>query len=610
MGITVNTNVPSLTSQRNLLKTSDSQSVSLQRLSSGYRINSAKDDAAGLAISDRMTSQIRGLNQAVRNANDGISLSQTAEGALQETTSILQRMRELSIQSANDTNNASDRASLQDEVNQLQSELNRIAETTQFNNTNLLDGTFGIAKFHVGALANQVINLGTGDARGTTLGAFQSFVEGSADLGYVNNYDGEDITVNGAKGAATIALDKTSTAKEVASQINAAHGDTGVSANARTVINLSNIQANRDYKLEITSNGYSGTVSATVNKTGDLQDLVDSINDQSNRTGVFASLNNRRDQIMLVDHDGDSVELRRTDTNEASWTLNVQHSDENTGTIQLSEYKNDPEDRIVYEEINPEDIEEGEESEAVEREQRVVSGVDGEEIALYYGDRVLNIDGSVVRDPETNKPKFWAVNEEGLRVYKNPFEEDSETYLVKGSLYENADGVEMEFKPTAAMDQYGITVGDTRVEENLATIRGHVLLEGSKNFSANYEGIGGNVLNKYDKTTQSAMIEPVNDINITTQEGANASISVIDMSISKIDEIRSNLGASQNRFQATISNLTNVSENVSASRSRIMDSDFAKETAELAKSQILQQAGLAMLSQANQLPQAALTILG
>jgi flagellin len=154
MAITINTNVASLNAQRNLNNSQAALNNAMQRLSSGLRINSAKDDAAGLAISDRMTSQIRGLNQAARNANDGISLAQTAEGALQESTNILQRMRELAVQSANDTNSASDRSSLQAEVNQLKQEMDRIAGTTEFNGKKLLDGTMTTAQFQVGANAH------------------------------------------------------------------------------------------------------------------------------------------------------------------------------------------------------------------------------------------------------------------------------------------------------------------------------------------------------------------------------------------------------------------------------------------------------------------------
>ena len=171
MALTINTNVASLNAQRNLGATQNNLAKSMQRLSSGLRINSAKDDAAGLAISDRMTAQIRGLNQAARNANDGISLAQTAEGALQESTNILQRMRELAVQSANDTNTGSDRQSLQAEVDQLISELDRIASTTQFNGKTLLDGSLSNAQFHVGANANQTISFSVGDARASKMGS-------------------------------------------------------------------------------------------------------------------------------------------------------------------------------------------------------------------------------------------------------------------------------------------------------------------------------------------------------------------------------------------------------------------------------------------------------
>ncbi len=174
MALTINTNVASLNAQRNLGTSQSALSKSMQRLSSGLRINSAKDDAAGLAISDRMTAQIRGLNQAARNANDGISLAQTAEGALQETTNILQRMRELAVQSANDTNTSSDRTSLQAEVSSLIAEIDRIAETTSFNGKVLLDsgqtGALGSAIFHVGANADQTITVEVDDATASALG--------------------------------------------------------------------------------------------------------------------------------------------------------------------------------------------------------------------------------------------------------------------------------------------------------------------------------------------------------------------------------------------------------------------------------------------------------
>ena len=168
MASTINTNLNSLTAQRNQSKSQNDLSTAINRLSSGLRINSAKDDAAGLAISERFTSQIRGLNQAVRNANDGISLAQTAEGALASSGGILQRVRELSVQSANASNSASDRKAIQAEVGQLLSELDRVSTTTEFNGQKLLDGSFGSATFQVGANANQTITATTGNFRTST----------------------------------------------------------------------------------------------------------------------------------------------------------------------------------------------------------------------------------------------------------------------------------------------------------------------------------------------------------------------------------------------------------------------------------------------------------
>ncbi len=645
MPVIVRTNVPSLTAQRNLLGTGDKMATALQRLSSGFRINSAKDDAAGLAISDRMTSQVRGLNQAVRNSNDGISLAQTAEGALQESTAILQRMRELAIQSANDTNSPSDRASLQDEINQLKAEMNRIAETTQFNNKNLLDGTFGVAKFHVGALANQVINVSTGDARGLSVGAFQSWLEGSTEYGTVTHFgtdtngDGvrdsgqDNIVINGSRGTGEADVFVTDSAKEASKKINLVNGETGVTATARTSLKISGIEARRDYKLEISAGGYTGTIAATVDKHGNLQDLIDSINDQSSRTGVVATLNNAGNEVTLVDHDGDTVEVRRMDKNDTVWTLNSDHSDDETGTISLKKFNDsDISRRVLSKKVGLD--ENGEPKAQVEGDGLTVTSTeDGanlgqrtlniynestgsfENEAIYYGARVVDDDGTLELST-TGKPQFWATDEAGeqLYLYVNSQgqaidasggvvdDPDNHLYIKEGQVINGKAYIANKHNP-------GFRVGEDRVEHNLVSVRGHVLLEGAKNFSANEEGVGSHLLNKYDKRTFSSSISPVTDVNITTQVGSNEAISVIDKAIGTIDSIRSSLGAYQNRFSATISNLSNVSENIAASRSRVQDADFAQETAALTKQQILQQSGIAMLAQANQLPQAALSLI-
>lgn len=487
MALSVNTNVASLNAQRNLEGTGRKLNTALQRLSSGYRINSAKDDAAGLAITDRMTSQVRGLNQAVRNANDGISLAQTAEGALQETTNLLQRMRELAIQSANDTNSDSDRQSIQDEVVNLKAEIARIADTTSFNNRKLLDGSFGTASFHVGSEAGQVINVTTGDARANKLGSYRVSMDADAGVGAdaaaagANTvWSGTDLVINGAKGSATATIANTDSAKELASDINSITVDTGVTASAKTDVEITGIGDGSYTFVLSTGTDQTATVSAAVT-SGDLNDMVDAINDHSATTGITAVMNDAGDGILMKDADGDNITLTRTDTVSSTWSAKV-----------------------------------------------------------------------------TN------------------------------------DGV-----ATTASVTSGGSATDT------ASFRGQVLMESDKAFSVNGTGIGADAVG--DVT--SSELSEVSAIDLKTQTGSNDALSVIDKAIAKVDSIRSKLGAVQNRFESTITNLANVSENISASRSRILDADFAAETAELTKAQIIQQAGISMLSQANQLPQSALSLL-
>jgi flagellin len=475
MALTINTNVASLNSQRNLSKSQGSLNTSLQRLSSGLRINSAKDDAAGLAISDRMTSQVRGLNQAARNASDGISLAQTAEGALQESTNILQRMRELSVQSANDTNTASDRASLQAEVSQLQAELDRIAQTTEFNGKRLLDGSFSTATFQVGANAGQTISFGIASAKAASIG---SIADGTGTE--VSSAAATDITLTLGSGStqtisssANFAVsgdtsrDGTS-AYAKAAAINDA-GLPGLSATASTsgTVTMGAIGGTALDTYTLTVNGTSIYSGADVSAGLSINDVRDAINLSSDETGVIASVNGG--DITLEAADGRNITLTESGTG-------------------------------------------------------FVAGTDG-----------LMVTGGDFADALRGTVKLSA----------------TET----------------------------IAIGGTQSDIGFTSA-----------------GVAKDTLG-------------VDSIDIGTSSGAATGIKRIDAAIATIDEIRSGLGAVQNRFESTISNLQNVSENISAARSRILDADFAAETASLTKSQILQQAGVAMLSQANQLPQVALSLL-
>ena len=469
MALTINTNVPSLNAQRNLGKSQADLSRSMQRLSSGLRINSAKDDAAGLAISDRMTSQIRGLNQAARNSNDGISLAQTAEGALQETTNILQRMRELSVQSANDTNTESDRKSLQAEVSQLQAEMNRIAETTQFNGKNLIDGTMKKATFQVGANAgvNQTISFDIASAK-------------TIDLGIVGT---------------TIAANTPTTGTTVTGAIAAG---------------------------TLTVNGKDVAASAS----GSAIDIAQAIND-ANGTDIATAVN--------------SQTLSFTDV-----TLAVDGGGLVTGTFTLT--------------------------------------IDSTAITL---DKDNTADGATV----TAADIVAAITLEG--TYSAELDADGKIII------SNSDGAAM----TIAETNTGNT-GEGFTDSELGTLQGQISLDSTAAIVFTGTGLINTGLSTVGLTTTT-----IDQVDISTRLGATIALASIDSALATIDEMRGELGAVQNRFESTIANLNNVAENLSAARSRIMDADIAQETSAMTKNNILQQAGVAILAQANQTPQLALQLL-
>ncbi len=328
MAQVINTNIASLNAQRQLNRSQMGMSTAMERLSSGLRINSAKDDAAGLAISDRMTAQIKGLNQGVRNANDGISLAQTAEGAMQESTNILQRMRELAVQSSNDTNSASDRSSLQKEVNQLKAELERIATTTSFNGKNLLDGSFSSQAFHVGAYAGQTINVSVGTARIGSIGT-QEVVSAdaiqTAQASSGNGVAAGSLTIDGSFGSAQITVNAEDSAEKIASAVNAASDSTGVTAQAVNYVQLESFAASGgNFSVDLVgSNSTAVSVTAQIDSDGDVSALSDAINAVSGETGITAKVSDDKTKIMLTQSTGKDIQL-----NSSVGTFNVQGIDE------------------------------------------------------------------------------------------------------------------------------------------------------------------------------------------------------------------------------------------------------------------------------------------
>ncbi|NDV11960.1 flagellin [Crenobacter caeni] len=490
MSMTINTNVASLNAQRNLSGSQSALSTSLQRLSSGMRINSAKDDAAGLAISERMSSQIRGLDQARRNANDGISLAQTAEGGMTSASDMLQRMRELAVQSANDTNSASDRKAIQSEVNQLKEELNRLVDTTQFNGKNILDGSMSNAQFQVGANAQQTINVSVGSIRGTDIGNYQATTNtaaasklGKAAAPAADSTGGNGVlatdkfAVSGNGQTAAIDVAAGDSAKAIAAKVNATSGSTGVSATAETKASLSGIAAGTvSFELK-GDNATAVTISATVG--GDYKALAEAVNAQTATTGISATVGK-------------------------------------TGELELS-------------------------------------------------------------------------NKNGADIKIDNFTTDATTKTVKVKTPNDSTGIDLT--SGAATDS--------------TTISGTISFDSTSAFTlAAGAGTTAGVV-----APANAKLTAVDAVDLSTADGANNALKVLDAALSTVNARRADLGAVQNRFSSTISNLQSSAENLNASRGRILDTDFAAETAKMSRNQVLQQAGTAMLAQANQLPQQVLQLL-
>ncbi len=612
----INTNIESLNSQRNLNTSQTQLATSLQRLSSGLRINSAKDDAAGLAISDRFTTQIRGLNQAVRNANDGISLAQTAEGALGETANNLQRIRELAIQSANSTNSASDRAALNAEAQQLLAEIGRIAQTTQFNGQNVLDGSFSSAQFQVGANANQTISFGIAGASTNLLGAFQT---SGATAVTTAAFDGANFTINGVKVAASVATSaagvNAGSATAKATAINSIANQTGVSATATNSVSsqatlagpvAGKALANGDLVI----NGIAvGSVAKAASAVTQANNAVTAINAVTNQTGVSAAADQSTGKLTLTAADGRDITLSAgnaattqivtdifnatgldastganpTGNSTRDLTLNVSSSVVAAGTTNASEI-------VLGETITIDSI--------VYEFQNAAGTVSGSnvKVTVTLGD-TTNAVATAVRT---------AIN--GQRTLGNTTVAASGaagTVTLTQAVYGDETIAVTETVADAATTAIGAETTGTDAVGTTAVVNGGTLtLSSASNFT-----LGGSQLAAAGLGSASTALSQLGAANISTVSGANAAISVLDGALSQVSSIRAGLGAIQNRFSSTIANLSTTSENLSAARSRIQDADFAAETAALTRGQILQQAGVAILSQANSLPQNVLSLL-
>ncbi len=600
----INTNIASLNAQRNLNTSQTALATSLQRLSSGLRINSAKDDAAGLAISERFTTQIRGLNQATRNANDGISLAQTAEGALGETGNSLQRIRELAIQSANSTNSASDRTALNAEVNQLLAEIQRIGQTTQFNGQNILDGTFSSAQFQVGANANQIISFGINGATTNVLGTYQmtgSAVTSSAFDGAGFTINGTEVGVSAATSAAGVTADS-ATAKATA--INAKSAITGVSATAASSLaGAAPIARSGLASGALLINGIAiGAVAADVSAVTQGRNAATAINAVTNQTGVTASADASTGALTLTTSDGRNIAV----TSSPATAAGAQAIQNATG-LDVSVGANAAVNEVNTLVFGAGNLDTG--APALATGDTFTIGGRTYELttggAVTAGNVAVTL-GAASTPTLTIAALNTAVNAEytaGRSSVQSAITVAATTLTFTDTKLGSGNIALAE--TSAGTATIAITVAGTAPADGTGvTTRGTLTLSSPVNFT-----VGGADVAYAGVSTASSSLTRLDTVNISTVAGANLAIAILDGALSQVTSIRADLGAVQNRFGSTVSNLTTTSENLSAARSRILDADFAQETANLTRGQILQQAGVAMLAQANALPNNVLALL-
>jgi flagellin len=530
MGLSINTNIASLNAQRNLNKNTNVLNRSLQRLSSGLRINSAKDDAAGLAISSRFTAQIRSLNQSVRNANDGISMVQTAEGALDENNNILQRMRELAVQAANDSNTQSDRESIQLEIDQLINEMDRITETTTFNSKKLLDGSISAFNLQVGSQANQSINFSIGTMSSSSLGTQPGSVQST--------------------GARTRVVDDTAAAGTQGIQENTAvttilDGSLTIQIGSGATVNILDTEYGGDLNLGSAANTNSEAakkIAARINAVRESGDLPE----------VFATATTtfRAADLVAADYGGASIP---TATNRnvaqgsiANGALNINGVD--IGPVSF--LANDADESLINA-INVKTTQTGVKA-SLDNGELVLTAEDGRDIMINAAaDATLDtIFGG--GDATSFDAGFT-----DLRVTGTVTVSAKDTLTFAGDAAELADS-------------------------------GFDTLSGGGNLQA---------------------VGTIANADVTSVATANTLIESVDSALDQVANLRAELGAVQNRLESIVSNLSNVAENVAAANSRVLDADFAVETAALTKGQILQQAGISVLSQANQLQGSVLSLL-
>ena len=564
MALSVNTNITSLGVQKNLNKASDALSQSMNRLSSGLKINSAKDDAAGMQIANRLNNQVKGLNVAIANANNGVSIAQTAEGAMQESTNTLQRLRELALQAANGDKSDADRVSLQQEFTAKVGELNRIASTTTFGGRNLLDGSFNNVAFQIGANANETISFGMTDISSTALKGQYS-----------------EASVNGG---ATVGLSATATGSVLGASV------------AGTAVADAALLAAGD-KISINGKEITFGAAAAVAGGGNVtSEALAKINAQTSSTGVTASL----DGSKIVLKSDKAIDLADVGTGTTLAALGLTEAVTTppkvaTGALALG-------GEIA---INGQSVQ----WDAADPISDVITSIialDGVKSAGFGSDGRFSITSDEGKDIQLSNVAAGSLSQLGLSAGTSQAKLTADTSL-------SLNGVEVKFKKGDTADAIVSSINSASTGVTASKNSDGSLALFSKTdivIADGSAGTGLTALGLTPGTTSSTTLETtVADLSILTAASSQQAIQALDGAMQQIDSQRSQLGAVQNRFASTVANLQSISQNSSAAKGRVEDADFASEAAELTKQQTLQQASTAILSQANQLPSAVLKLL-
>ncbi len=676
----INTNIASINAQRNLDKSQAENQTALQRLSSGLRINSAKDDAAGLAISTRFTAQVQGLAVAIRNASDGVSLSQTAEGALGSMTENLLRIRDLALQASNATNSSADRDALNEEVQQLKAEIARVADQTTFNGTKLLDGSFTDVTFQIGANEGEDVSFGIEGTNLDQLGTaatdgISSSPGSTATTPPVAALSAGDLVINGiAVGASSgvddafSSADNALTAIAKAAAVNKVSEQTGVTATVQGTFVVGSAYTSADVNGTITLNGIVVTIVTddSLSESVNLAGVAETVNNLSGQTGVEAIYNgNPTEGVQLRSVDGRNIVIANTSIDAEDVGLAV--GDETyTGSYTLVSDDGSP---IDLDTTTGDILNAGLAVGKFSGNNSGLVSAASPAAALASGDIVINgvpvgptlstFDTASTANPDQSSiAKAEAINrvseQTGVKALVNSNIVNGGTIATgvnAGSFTVNGVTVNISVGATATVTDiqnamitavnnkagqsgvsaeafgstYRLIAEDGRnidlaayttiTAANLGlplagTTQGSITLESSGKITL--ETLTGNIANSGFEVGEYGAGENgilVKDIDISTVAGALATLDAVDNAMNTINLQRANLGAIQNRFESTIQNQQITAENLSASNSRIRDADFAAETAELSRTQVLQQAGLAILTQANAQPQNVLQLL-